>query len=302
MELRHLRYFVAIAEERSFTRAAERLWVAQPGLSVQIRRLETELGVQLFDRRTRGVDLTEAGSLFLERARAALAAAELAGAIGRDLETGVAGSLKLGIATCAHWRGTLPLLERFAREHSGVELTALEGYGGTLWRELRDSRLDVLLAPASFGSPDLTRIEVGAEPWVAVMSTSHRLAAPGPLPAERLHGERIAVTGQRDGAGFDRTVGELLDDLSVCAELTPGAPRPALHGSVIAGEAIALTASPQNIHPGLIVRPLAPTRTLPFNLLWRDETASAALHAFLRIATNGVQRSPSARRPVAAVA
>ena len=69
MELRHLRYFVAIAEERSFTAAAERLWVAQPGLSTQIRRLETELGVRLFERHARGVDLTEAGALFLERAR-----------------------------------------------------------------------------------------------------------------------------------------------------------------------------------------------------------------------------------------
>ena len=71
MELRHLRYFVAIAEEGSFTRAAERLWVAQPGLSTQIRRLESELGVQLFERHTRGVDLTDAGALFLERARTA---------------------------------------------------------------------------------------------------------------------------------------------------------------------------------------------------------------------------------------
>src|SRR4051812_18412429 len=88
MELRHLRYFVAIAEERSFTRAAERLWVAQPGLSTQIRQLETELGVRLFERHTRGVDLTDAGEVLLGRARAALAAADAAADTGRDLEAG----------------------------------------------------------------------------------------------------------------------------------------------------------------------------------------------------------------------
>src|SRR3954464_12030155 len=98
MELRHLRYFVAIAEERSFTRAAERLWVAQPGLSTQIRRLEAELGIQLFERHTRGVDLTDAGELFLERARTALAAAEEARLTGRDLEARVVGTIRLGIA------------------------------------------------------------------------------------------------------------------------------------------------------------------------------------------------------------
>ena len=69
MELRHLRYFVAVAEERSFTRAAEKLWIAQPGLSTQIRRLEAELGIRLFERHTRGVNLTEAGELFLDRVR-----------------------------------------------------------------------------------------------------------------------------------------------------------------------------------------------------------------------------------------
>ena len=98
MELRHLRYFVAIAEERSFTRAAERLWVAQPGLSTQIRRLESELGVQLFERHTRGVDLTAAGELFLERARTTLAAADIARSTGHDLEEGLVGSVRLGVA------------------------------------------------------------------------------------------------------------------------------------------------------------------------------------------------------------
>src|SRR4029078_5003452 len=99
MELRHLRYFVAVAEEHSFTRAAERLWVAQPGLSTQIRRLEGELGIKLFERHTRGADLTRAGELFLERARSARAGAGVAGATGRDLEAGLSGSLRLGIAS-----------------------------------------------------------------------------------------------------------------------------------------------------------------------------------------------------------
>src|ERR1700752_1173059 len=116
MELRHLRYFVAIAEELSFTRAAQRLWVAQPGLSTQIRRLEGELGVRLFERHTRGVDLTEAGELFLQRDRVVLAAAEVGGATGRDLEAGVVGSVRLGVAADAVWPGTAALLDAFGRD------------------------------------------------------------------------------------------------------------------------------------------------------------------------------------------
>src|ERR1700751_1238694 len=176
MELRHFRYFVAIAEERSFTRAAERLWGAPPGLSTQIRRTEAELGVKLLERRTRGVALTEAGELFLDRARVAVAAADAAGATGRDLEAGVIGSLRLGVATGARWRPTPHLLQRFSRERPGVELTVLEAYGGTLSRGLRDGRLDALIAPLGHASADLRTRYLGSERWVVLVGPRPRVA------------------------------------------------------------------------------------------------------------------------------
>ena len=166
MELRHLRYFVAIAEERSFTRAAERLWVAQPGLSTQIRRLESELGVQLFERHTRGVDLTDAGELFLERARTALAAADAARSTGHDLGEGLVGSVRLGIVTGAGWPGTSALLGHFGRERPAVELTVVEAYGGTLLCDLRDGRFDAIIAPSEFGSAELPWVCFGREFWL----------------------------------------------------------------------------------------------------------------------------------------
>jgi DNA-binding transcriptional LysR family regulator len=301
MELRHLRYFVAIAEERSFTRAAERLWVAQPGLSTQIRRLEDELGVKLFDRHTRGVDLTQAGELFLERARVALAAADTAGATGRDLETGIVGSIRLGIASGARWRLASDLLQRFSHERPGVELTVLEAYGGTLWRDLRNGRLDALLAPTGHASADLRALELGSEPWVVLIGTGHRLAGIGPLAAEELDGEPIAVTGHRDGAALDRATAGLFDELGVAAELVPAAPGPGLHAAVAGNEVLALTTAPDGLPAGVIARTFDPRRTLAFELLSREETPSPALAGFIGLAATTARRAP-ATRPLAAVA
>ena len=300
MELRHLRYFVAIAEERSFTRAAERLWVAQPGLSTQMRRLEAELGVELFERHTRGVDVTRAGELFLERARLTLAAAETAAATGRDLEAGVIGTVRLGVAGGADWHLTPSLLQRFARERPGVELTVLEAHGATLWRELREGRLDALVAPTGHASADLRSLELGSDPWVALIGTGHRLAGIGPLAADELDGERIAVTGHRDGAAFDRAVAELLAELGVAVELVPGAPGPALNAEIAANHLLAVTTTPRALPPGVVVRRLDPERTLSFELLTRDEAPSPALAEFNCLAASSIQTSST--RPLAAVA
>ena len=301
MELRHLRYVVAIAEERSFTRAAERLWIAQPGLSTQIRRLETELGVQLFERHTRGVDLTDAGELFLSRARVALAAAEVAGATASDLESGLVGSVRLGIASGAGWRNTSAVLEQFTQERGGVELTVLEGYGGTLWRDLRDGRLDVVLAPTCFSSADLRRLALGAEPWMVLVGSGHRLAGVGAVAATDLHGEQIVVTAHRDGAGYDRAIAELLGELEVAAALVRSAPGPAFCRAVADGYAVALTTAPEALHPNVGARPLEPAHKLAFELMWRNETASPALNELVRIVAENVERTTT-RPALAAVA
>ena len=302
MELRHLRYFVAIAEERSFTRAAERLWIAQPGLSSQTRRLEAELGVTLLERHSRGVDLTDAGALFLERARAVLAAADAAASVGRDLRDGLAGSLRLGLATGARWPRSAAMLERFARDREHVEVTVVEGHGGTLWRDLRDGRLDAVIAPAAFASPDLCREPLGHAPWVVLVGAGHRLAGSAPVHAGDLHGERIAATGHRDGAGYDRAVAELLADLGVGALLERVGPGPAIDRAVSRGDAVVLTTGADALAPGVLVRPLAPERTLAFQLLWRDETPSPALHELIRAARETVASAPASRRALAAVA
>jgi DNA-binding transcriptional LysR family regulator len=285
MELRHLRYFVAIAEEGSFSGAAERLWVAQPGLSTQIRRLEAELGVKLFTRHTRGVDLTAAGELFLERARTALAAADSALSTGHDLEAGLVGTIRLGVATEAGWHLTPELLASFGRARPGVELTVLESYGGTLLRELRDGRLDAVLAPSTFGSGELLHQRVGREPWLVLAGPGHRLAnASGPVAARELDGEPLVVTGHRDGAAYDRAVADTLAGLGVAPMFQRGGSGPALFTSVADGEALGLATTPAAADGGVVARPVEPESLVDFDLIWRDETPSPALEHFIRAA------------------
>jgi DNA-binding transcriptional LysR family regulator len=301
VELRHLRYFVAIAEERSFTRAAERLWVAQPGLSAQMRRLEAELGVQLLERHSRGIAMTPAGELFLERARVALAASDTAAATGRDLEAGIVGTLRVGVAGAAVWPLASTFLQRFNRERPGIELSVLQAYSASLWRDLRDGRLDALLTPAGSVPAGMRVLDLGSAEWVALIGTGHPLAGIGPLPAAQLDGERIAVTGHRDGAAFDAAVADLLGELGVSAELVSGAPWPAAHAAVTGNDLVGLTTAPHALPAGVLARPLEPRRTLSFELLWRDEVPSPALAGLVDAAAAQAQVPPSGSR-LAAVA
>ena len=143
MELRHLRYFVAIGEEENYRRAAQRLNVAQTALSTQIQDLEAELGFKLFDRLPRGVKLSAAGRLFLEDARRILQQVSEAAARAARVARGQSGTLRVGFTENASWRGIVPdSFRRFRERQPDAELqltpaTSLEQIEG-----LRSGRLD----------------------------------------------------------------------------------------------------------------------------------------------------------------
>jgi hypothetical protein len=136
---------------------------------------------------------------------------------------------------------------------------------------------------------------------VVLVGTGHPLAGVGPVAAEELEGERVAITGHRDGAAFDRTVAGVLDEFGVAAELVRSAPGPGLHAAVAGNDVVALTTAPDALPAGVVARPLDPRRTLTFELLWRDEASSAALSEFVSLAA-AERYHPASRRSLAAVA
>jgi DNA-binding transcriptional LysR family regulator len=176
VELRQLRYFIAVAEAGSFSRAAEKIHVSQPPLSTQVRNLERELGVRLFDRGNRGASLTDAGTAFLEDARAVLARMEQAQGRARRAERGEVGLISVGFVSLADF-GILPsVLKRFRAAHPQVEVELHELTTDAQMRELRASRLDVGIALAPVNEPDLGFERLLQEPLLIAVPLNHPAA------------------------------------------------------------------------------------------------------------------------------
>lgn len=196
MELRQLQYFVAVAEEGHFTRAAERVLIAQPAISQQIRRLEAELGERLFDRDRRSVRLTAAGEALLPEARATLAAAERARSAVTSLSGLLTGRLTVGAFEGAPERLLARALGRFRREHPAVEVRVREDYAGELLAAVRRGELDAAITglPDDRKPPSGLRIDrIAREPLVAAAAPGHPLAGHAAIPLARLEGEPMVV-------------------------------------------------------------------------------------------------------------
>ena len=180
MELRQLEYFVAVAEEASFTRAASRVHVAQPGVSAQVRRLESELGQQLLDRSGRSVRLTEVGSAVLPFARAALDAVANARLAVDDLAGLVRGQVTVGMVSGCALPVLAELLAGFHDRHPGVAIALVEDNSDRLVDRLRDGRLDLALIGWAEQTPaDIDSVVLVDEELVAVVAPGHPLAGTG---------------------------------------------------------------------------------------------------------------------------
>ena len=202
MELRHLRYFVAVAEELHFGRAAERLHIAQPPLSQQIKALENELGVQLLARTKRKVELTPAGRLFLDEARLTLSQAARAQRIAVEADKGVRGRLRIGFVTSASYSILPVLVRRFRRDFPFIDLDLVEMIPSRQIEALEQGRIDVgILRPPVEGA-GLVLETILEEPLVAALPSDHRLAVQKTVSLKMLAEEAFVFFPRHHGPGI----------------------------------------------------------------------------------------------------
>ncbi|MFD4836702.1 LysR substrate-binding domain-containing protein [Achromobacter sp. NPDC058515] len=204
MELRHLRYFTAVAEELHFTRAAARLGIGQPPLSQQIQQLEREIGTPLFLRLPRGVALTEAGAQFLEDARAILASAERAVDLARRLGRGERGAVSVGFTASAVFHPYLPRAIRAYRDqYPGVRVTLTESNTISLLRGLRAGDVDVaFVRPPYVLDPEHESERVLDEPMLVALPPDHPLSRKRSIPIAALADEDFVLYPRPIGAGL----------------------------------------------------------------------------------------------------
>lgn len=298
VEIRHLRSFLAVAEELHFGRAAERLHLTQPPLTRQIQQLEEELGdVQLFDRSRRRVALTEAGATLVVEARRLLEQLGHAVERTRRVARGESGRLRIGFISTADYSLLPVLLKAFAGRFPGVEVELLEATGDEQLRLLGDGALDVGILIPTERHAGLAWMPLYAEPLVAVLPRSSRLVRrAGAVPVKRLRGEPFvlfprvlapslydAILGYAQSAGFSPRVAQEARQMQTIIGLVAGG-----LGVSIVPECM------QNLQRREVVykrlEPAAPrVATL---LAWRADQRSPALDSFL-----GVCRRLSREKP-----
>ncbi len=293
IELRHLRYFTAVAEESSFTGAARRMHVAQQVLSAQVRQLEETLGVQLLERTSKGVALTPAGAAFLETARDTLASLDRAVAAAHNAARAVSGELAVGLSVAAG--GALPtaLLAAFQQAEPGVEVRLRTFELDQPAAGLLDHSADAAFVRPPVAAPGIRIRQLAEEPRVFVLPSGHPLAGRPSLKMADVAGlPWIVAAAATDGSHPSRWRDEWL------VQPRPGGDEPIVGAVartidewrelVVAGRGISLCPASAEIYyarPGLAFVRAEGVPPTALCLAWRSGDTDPVVHRFVHVVT-----------------
>jgi DNA-binding transcriptional LysR family regulator len=291
MELRHLRYFVVVAEERHFTRAAERLGIGQPPLSLQIQRLEREIGATLFRRLSRGVELTEAGALLLHNARQILALVDRTLTDVQRLSRGEIGHVRLGFAGATYLQPLVPaIIREYRRRHPDVVLSPEQSNTPALLEGLLEGRIDAaFIRPPIQSTDELDLKLLVTEDMVVVLPHTHPLAHSGAsVSLSALASETFILFPRTIGAGLYDAIMTACQRAGFIPKLGQDAPQiTSIVPLVGAGFGISIVPrSTSQIQTGevvyLAIAGGAPSA--PISIAWRRHDPSPVVHRFLAVA------------------
>ena len=291
IEFRHLRAFQAVSQELHFTRAATRLHLAQQALSAQIRQLETELGVELFHRTTRSVELTTAGDTLHAHVQRLLAGLDAAIDETRRAATGDSGRLTLGYTPTVAQYALPTILEGVTRRLPQLKVIAVETWTRDAVSAVAERRFDVALARSALLEEGVRSLAIRHEPLGVVLGIGHRLAGDERLSVEALAADTLAIWPRDLSPGFFDQV----------MSAFPGhAARGPIHEfanlahetfiadvvsrmEIAAGRAFYPTFEThfKELPPGFVWRPLDSTATVAIDLLYRDDALLPAVRAFV---------------------
>jgi len=283
MELRHLRYFVAVAEELHFGRAAARVQIVQPALSRQIRALEEEMGLRLLERDRRRVALTPAGAVFLDDARLLLERAARAVEAARRADRGELGSLRIGYVPAMVSTGLPEIVRGFRKRFPDVEVRLQEMNPAMQVEALLGDRVDVGFVRGPIHEPALAAETVLEEPLVAALPSGHRLSRHRRLGIAMLAGEPFVLQARWRGPGSHDQI------LAICRR-AGFSPRVVQEGSyaevaslVASGAGVAIVPASLRMirRAGVLYRPLHEQPMTRLEIVWRKDAALPVLRAFL---------------------
>jgi DNA-binding transcriptional LysR family regulator len=290
MELRHLRYFVAVEHEGHVTRAAEKLHMQQPPLSQQIRALEREVDAQLFVRHPRGVALTDAGRSFLADAEAILAQAEHAKIRARRTARGEVGRIAVGFTTSAPFHSLVArAIREFRGKRANVSFVLEETGSVELLAGLREERLDIAFIRSGLADPaGLAVHALLQEDMVAALPARHRLARRPHLTLKDLAAETFILYRRPDGRGLYDVIISACSEAGFSPHVGQEAPRIVSTLNLVAA-GLGITIVPASLSrlplEGVVYRPLKgkPALKVPLNLACRRDERSAATLAFIEL-------------------